>query len=64
MPVTCHICGRDFGKSSIAIHLPNCIKKWEAEQAKLPKSERRPVPSKPEALDRILKGDVGEDVIR
>ena len=37
MPVSCYICGRDFGTKSISIHIPNCIKKWEAEQKKLPK---------------------------
>ena len=37
MPVSCYICGRDFGTKSISIHIPNCIKKWEAEQKKFPK---------------------------
>ena len=31
-PVTCYICGRDFGTRSIGIHLPSCQKKWEAQQ--------------------------------
>ena len=31
-PVTCYICGRDFGTRSIGIHLPSCVKKWETEQ--------------------------------
>ena len=31
-PVTCYICGRDFGTRSIGIHLPSCTKKWENEQ--------------------------------
>ena len=44
MPVSCYICGRDFGTKSISIHIPNCIKKWELEQKKLPKSQRRPPP--------------------
>ena len=39
MPVSCYICGRDFGTKSISIHIPNCIKKWEAAQKKLPKEQ-------------------------
>ena len=31
-PVTCYICGRDFGTRSIGIHIPSCTKKWENEQ--------------------------------
>ena len=38
MPVSCYICGRDFGTKSISIHIPNCIKKWESEQKRLPKA--------------------------
>jgi len=56
--VTCYICGRDFGTRSIGIHLPNCQKKWEAEQEKLPKKERRPLPSAPTDFDKVIKGEV------
>lgn len=31
-PVTCYICGRDFGTRSIGIHIPSCTKKWHNEQ--------------------------------
>jgi len=58
MPVTCFICGRDFGTRSIAIHLPNCRKKWENEQEKLPKSQRRPLPEPPELFEKILSGEI------
>ena len=38
-PVTCYICGRDFGSRSIGIHLPSCQKKWEAQQVSFSRSE-------------------------
>ena len=28
--VMCYICGREYGTASINIHIPQCIKKWEA----------------------------------
>jgi hypothetical protein len=52
MPVSCYICGRDFGTKSISIHIPNCIKKWDAAQKKLPKEQRRAPPSAPVDLER------------
>lgn len=58
MPVTCYICGRDFGTRSIKIHIPNCEKKWENEQEKLPKKERRPVPQAPQNFDKVLSGEI------
>lgn len=58
MPVTCYICGRDFGTRSIGIHLPNCQKKWDTEQEKLPKCQRRPIPQAPEGFDKILSGEI------
>ena len=65
MPVTCYICGRDFGSRSIVIHVPNCLKKWEDEQKKLPKSKRRPLPKAPEHLDEIMAGKLeGEELKR
>ncbi|XP_076226256.1 cactin, spliceosome C complex subunit [Nomia melanderi] len=48
--VTCYICGRDFGSSSVAIHEPQCLKKWHAENEKLPPGQRRKEPQKPEVL--------------
>ena len=44
---TCYICGRDFGSSSLSIHEPQCMKKWEAEMELLPPGERRPRPVRP-----------------
>ncbi|XP_011861878.1 PREDICTED: uncharacterized protein LOC105558674 isoform X2 [Vollenhovia emeryi] len=48
--VTCYICGRDFGSSSIVIHEPQCLKKWHAENDKLSPARRRKAPQKPEIV--------------
>merc|ERR1719326_1900199 len=55
--VVCHICGREFGSASIAIHVPQCAKKWEAAEAKKPKAERRPLPETPS----LEKGQVSRE---
>ncbi|XP_069138183.1 zinc finger protein 474-like [Argopecten irradians] len=54
--VVCYICGREFGSSSVSIHEPQCMKKWTAENNKLPKSQRRKPPVKPEFLPSIGNG--------
>lgn len=51
--VICYICGREFGSKSIPIHEPQCLKKWEAENNKLPKGQRRPPPVKPQIFPSI-----------
>ncbi|XP_046436057.1 LOW QUALITY PROTEIN: uncharacterized protein LOC124187923 [Neodiprion fabricii] len=48
--VTCYICGRDFGSTSIAIHEPQCLRKWNIENDKLPPSQRREQPEKPDIV--------------
>ncbi|XP_017790740.1 PREDICTED: uncharacterized protein LOC108572915 isoform X2 [Habropoda laboriosa] len=48
--VTCYICGRDFGSTSIAIHEPQCLKKWHVENDKLSPDQRRKEPEKPEII--------------
>lgn len=59
----CYICGREFGSASIGIHIPQCEKKWNNEQQKLPKKQRRPPPSKPMEYDRVINGDLkGKDL--
>ncbi|KAF5400499.1 hypothetical protein PHET_05511 [Paragonimus heterotremus] len=50
--VVCYICGREFGTKSIGIHEPQCLSKWKQENDRLPKSMRRPEPTK---LDRSNK---------
>ena len=59
--MVCYICGREFGASSIAIHEPQCLKKWEMENAKLPKHQRRPLPAKPQILPNIGPGGTEAD---
>lgn len=49
--VLCHICGRPYGTASIKIHLPQCMKKFEDEQMRLPPNQRRKLPTVP--LDAI-----------
>ena len=44
--VVCYICGREYGSKSISIHEPQCLKKFELENRKLPISERKPLPKK------------------
>jgi endogenous inhibitor of DNA gyrase (YacG/DUF329 family) len=48
--VYCYICGRQFGSKSIDIHQPQCLKKWHLQNDKLPKSQRRAAPVKPEII--------------
>lgn len=48
--VTCYICGRDFGSTSIAIHEPQCLKKWHVENQKLSPGQRRKEPERPEII--------------
>ena len=64
MPVSCYLCGRDFGSRSIAIHVPNCAKKWEDEQRKVPKSLRQPPPRAPDNLDRVMEGKLEGEELR
>ena len=61
--VVCYICGREFGSKSIGIHEPQCLKKWEAENSRLPKAQRRPRPRKPDVLP-ALKGNSARDIER
>lgn len=44
----CYLCGRLFSVNSIYIHEPQCLKKWRAENDKLPPHKRRPEPLKPD----------------
>ncbi|XP_044119620.1 zinc finger protein 474-like [Neovison vison] len=54
--VICYICGREYGTKSIAIHEPQCLKKWHNENNLLPKELRRPEPKKPEVRTITAKG--------
>ncbi|XP_071482450.1 zinc finger protein 474-like [Diadema antillarum] len=61
--VVCYICGRDFGTKSIGIHEPQCLKKWHAENNRLPKHQQRPPPRKPDVLP-ALNGSRSQDIER
>nr|XP_009931248.1 PREDICTED: zinc finger protein 474-like [Opisthocomus hoazin] len=54
--VTCYLCGRKYGRKSINIHEPQCLKKWHGENDMLPKHLRRPEPKKPEVSPIKAKG--------
>ena len=54
--LTCYICGRQFGKSSLGIHEPQCIRKWESEQELLEPEFRTARPVKPEKLQGVRAG--------
>lgn len=45
--VVCYICGRLYGTTSISLHIPKCMEKWEMENAQLPRSLRRKPPRRP-----------------
>ncbi|XP_042871338.1 zinc finger protein 474-like isoform X1 [Penaeus japonicus] len=45
--VQCYVCQREFGSRSIEIHEPQCLEKWKARNAKLPKTRRERTPSPP-----------------
>lgn len=44
--VECFICGREYGSKSIAIHEPQCLKKFNEQNDKLPIKERLPLPKR------------------
>jgi hypothetical protein len=46
----CFICGREYGTTSLKIHIPQCTKLWEEREAQKPPRERRPVPTAPAGL--------------
>lgn len=46
----CYICGREFGTLSLPIHEPQCLEKWKAENDRLPRELRQPLPQKPQFL--------------
>ncbi|XP_063674951.1 zinc finger protein 474-like [Bolinopsis microptera] len=55
--VVCYICGREFGTRSIGIHEPQCLKKWDIQNQKLPKSKRQAKPVKPVEFDEPFSAD-------
>ena len=49
----CYICGREYGTASLQIHIKTCMKKWEIEESKKPKNQRRPLPQPPKELGGV-----------
>jgi hypothetical protein len=49
----CHICGRTYTVHSINIHIPQCEKKFLAQQQALPKQERKPLPMLPKGVSKM-----------
>ncbi|GAU99501.1 hypothetical protein RvY_10494 [Ramazzottius varieornatus] len=54
--IVCYICGREYGSMSIDIHIPKCLEKWQIQNDKLPRSQRRPPPIKPIVVPDIPIG--------
>ncbi|KAK9848940.1 hypothetical protein WJX84_004493 [Apatococcus fuscideae] len=48
--LTCYLCGREFGTSSLGIHVPQCQKKWIDQESQKDPRERRPLPEAPKQL--------------
>ncbi|CDW76549.1 UNKNOWN [Stylonychia lemnae] len=59
--LVCYICGREFGTSSLEIHIKSCAKKWEIEQSQKPKHERKPLPQAPQNFDQMLGGSLSQE---
>ena len=51
--LVCYICGREYGTSSLDIHLKTCKKKWEQDQEKLPPGKRKPLPQPPKQMEDL-----------
>ena len=48
--VFCYICGRQFTDASLPIHEPQCMRKWDMENERLPKELRKKRPQKPKPI--------------
>jgi len=53
--LVCYICGREYGTRSLEIHVKTCEKKWDYEQAKLPKKNRKPCPKAPHGFKNMIR---------
>ncbi|XP_046661541.1 zinc finger protein 474-like isoform X1 [Homalodisca vitripennis] len=56
--VLCYLCGRQFGSASIAIHEPQCLRRWRQENERLPPTQRRAEPVKPDVIYDSETGQV------
>ena len=50
----CYLCGQQYGSQSLLIHIPQCQKKLEEKNARLPEAERRAPPPEPVELQQPL----------
>ena len=53
--LVCYICGREYGTRSLEIHIKACERKFENEQQKLPKKQRRPLPQAPRGFKNMIR---------
>jgi|AntAceMinimDraft_1070359.scaffolds.fasta_scaffold11235_4 hypothetical protein len=45
----CYLCGREYGSLSIAIHQPQCQRRWALVELTKPLGQRRAMPEPPKA---------------
>ena len=63
MTVTCHLCGRQFGRRSLSIHVAACQQRWAREQHEW--QQVRSLPSPPRGWAEALSGAlVGSELTR
>lgn len=47
----CYLCGRQYGRQSLFLHIPRCQKLWEDREATKPKKQQRALPPPPPELE-------------
>jgi len=52
--LVCHICGREYGTTSLRIHVPQCERMWIEREKLKPPRERRPVPQAAQPIGAAL----------
>ena len=63
MPVTCYLCGKNYGRWVFASHHTKCRKVWEEEEKRKPRKARCPVPTGPPNLGQVLAGGARDEEI-
>ena len=59
----CYICGLEYGTHSLWHHLKTCQKKWDKDQAKLPKDKQKPRPQPPKGFLNMVRMAQGKRAI-
>ena len=54
LALICYICGRQYGKNSLEIHIKQCRKLWIKRESLKPAHERKPIPQAPQQYQRAL----------